>query len=180
MLRTALAHLRAQWMGALALFLVIAGGTAYAADTIGSADIIDGQVKSADIGNNQVRSTDVRDDALPGGGLRSEDLADASVQLGDLATGAVNYPALDIGTLPQFTYQKQSSTATDTTTSKELSVSCTGASEAVTGGGYVLDGAEAYAVRSYAVDRHTWLVRAHSVSASPAAWQLTVVADCLS
>ena len=31
MIRTVLAHLRAQWMGALALFLVLAGGTAYAA-----------------------------------------------------------------------------------------------------------------------------------------------------
>ena len=37
MIRTVLAHLRAQWMGALALFLVLAGGTAYAADTIGSS-----------------------------------------------------------------------------------------------------------------------------------------------
>jgi hypothetical protein len=74
MLRTALTHLRAQWMGALALFLVIAGGTAYAANTIGSSDIIDGQVKSADIGNNQVYSADVRDDTLPNGGLVSADL----------------------------------------------------------------------------------------------------------
>ena len=69
MIRTALAHLRAQWMGALALFLVIAGGTAYAANTIGSSDIIDGQVMrvdladeaitSAKIGQKQIRSVDV-------------------------------------------------------------------------------------------------------------------------
>ncbi len=71
-------HLRAQWMGALALFLVIAGGTAYAANSIGSSDIIDGQVKTADIGNNQVRSVDVRDDSLAGGGLTGADIADQS------------------------------------------------------------------------------------------------------
>ena len=46
MIRTVLAHLRAQWMGALALFLVLAGGTAYAANTIGTSDIINGQVKT--------------------------------------------------------------------------------------------------------------------------------------
>jgi hypothetical protein len=74
MLRTVLAHLRAQWMGALALFIVIAGGTAYAADTIGSSDVINesllsedfknNEVKSVDIDNNQVQSADVRNGAL--------------------------------------------------------------------------------------------------------------------
>ncbi len=79
MIRTVLAHLRAQWMGALALFLVLAGGTAYAADTIGSSDIINGQVKSADIGNNQVRSADVRDDTLGHGGLTGADIVEGSL-----------------------------------------------------------------------------------------------------
>ena len=63
---------RISW-GALALFLVIAGGTAYAANTIGSADIINGQVKSADIGDNQVQSIDVKN-----GGLTGADIKDAS------------------------------------------------------------------------------------------------------
>jgi len=40
MFRAVLVHLRAQWMGALALFLVIAGGTAYAANTVFSTDIV--------------------------------------------------------------------------------------------------------------------------------------------
>ena len=56
-------------MGALALFLVIAGGTAYAANTVGSSDIIDesiqsvdvknGEVTAADLANNSVRSTKI-------------------------------------------------------------------------------------------------------------------------
>ena len=41
----------------LCLILVVGGGAAYAADTVGSEDIINGQVKSPDIGNNQVRSS---------------------------------------------------------------------------------------------------------------------------
>jgi hypothetical protein len=99
-----LAHLRRQWMGALALFLVLTGGTAYAADTVFSSDIVNDQVYSADvrndtltggglaaadlrsgsvgtaeIGDNQVRSADVRDDGLSGGGLAASDLGPGSV-----------------------------------------------------------------------------------------------------
>jgi hypothetical protein len=97
-------HLRNQWMGALALFLVLTGGVAYAANTVSSSDIIDNQVFSADvrndtltggglaaadlrsgavgtaeIGDNQVRSGDVRDDSLSGGGLGASDLGTGSV-----------------------------------------------------------------------------------------------------
>jgi hypothetical protein len=76
-----LALLRAQWAGLLALFLVLAGGTAYAANTIGSSDIINGQVKTADIGNNQVRSADVRDDALANGGLSGPDIKEETLDV---------------------------------------------------------------------------------------------------
>jgi hypothetical protein len=86
-------------MGALALFLVIAGGTAYAANTVGSADIINesiqsqdiknGQVRSPDIGNNQVSSADVRDDALGNGGLDAADLSSNSVNSSEIVADAV-------------------------------------------------------------------------------------------
>ena len=96
MLRTLAAHLRAQWMGALALFLVLAGGTAYAANTIGSSDIIDesiqsqdlknGQVHSSDIGNNQVQSVDVKNEALTGADIAANSLGEVpSATLGGLA-----------------------------------------------------------------------------------------------
>lgn len=52
-------HLRRQWMGALALFLVLTGGVAYAANTVFSTDIVDGEVKSADLANNAVRTTKI-------------------------------------------------------------------------------------------------------------------------
>ena len=63
----------AQWAGFVARFLVIAGDTAYAANTIGSTDIINGQVKSADIGTGQVQSIDVKSEGLTG-----DDVADQS------------------------------------------------------------------------------------------------------
>jgi hypothetical protein len=66
-----LALVRAQWAGLLALFLVIAGGTAYAADTIGSSDVIDNSLGSRDLKNNAaVQSADVRN-----GTLNDEDIA---------------------------------------------------------------------------------------------------------
>jgi hypothetical protein len=64
MVRAALTHLRGQWMGALALFLVIAGGTAFAANTVFSSDIVNGEVKSVDIGNNQVAAADLGPDSV--------------------------------------------------------------------------------------------------------------------
>ena len=49
MLARLLAHLRGHWMAALTEFLVLAGGVAYAANTVFSEDIVDGEVRSADV-----------------------------------------------------------------------------------------------------------------------------------
>jgi hypothetical protein len=62
----------------LALLIAIGTGGAYAANTVFSSDIVDGEVKSADIGNNQVKTADVRDDALSGGGLTGADIQNQS------------------------------------------------------------------------------------------------------
>ena len=61
----------------LALTIALGTGTAYAADTVFSTDIVDGEVKTDDLAdnsvttgkitNNQVYSGDVRDDTLPNG-----------------------------------------------------------------------------------------------------------------
>jgi hypothetical protein len=81
-----MALVRAQWAGLLALFLVIAGGTAYAADTIGSADVIDNSLLSADLKNNQA--------------VRSADVADGTLNDDDIAQGTfVNFTG-SIGTVP--------------------------------------------------------------------------------
>ena len=100
MLSTLFAHLRQQWMGALALFLVLTGGVAYAADTVFSSDIVDGEVKAEDIataavrtqelGTNQIRSADVRDDTLAGGGLSGADIALDTLTSEDIAENTVH------------------------------------------------------------------------------------------
>ena len=76
------------------LFLVVGGGAAYAANTIGSDDIINGQVKSADIGTGQVRSIDVGNDNLTGG-----DVQDNSLTTNDVASGSLFGSDIFDGTL---------------------------------------------------------------------------------
>jgi len=103
------ALLRGQWAGLLALFLVIAGGTAYAANTVFSTDIVNGEVKTPDlatdavnagkiaagavatseIANNQIRSADVRDDTLSDGGLTGLDIRAESIGTSEIADGTI-------------------------------------------------------------------------------------------
>ena len=48
----------------IALFVALGTGGAYAANTIGSDDIIDESIQSVDIKNGQVRTGDVNDGAI--------------------------------------------------------------------------------------------------------------------
>jgi hypothetical protein len=85
MIRKLGSQIRNQWIGTLALFLVLGGGTAFAAsgaidgplpgvDQVGSLDIIDGQVLNADIGKKQVNSGTVKDDSLTGDDINESSL----------------------------------------------------------------------------------------------------------
>jgi hypothetical protein len=48
----------------LALFVAVGTGGAYAANTVFSSDIVNGEVKSVDIGDNEINSADVKDQTL--------------------------------------------------------------------------------------------------------------------
>src|SRR3978361_2221725 len=69
-------------MAAIACFGVLAGGTAYAANTISSTDIVDGQVKSVDVANQDLTGGDVKDgsittlDLTDGAGVAGADVID--------------------------------------------------------------------------------------------------------
>lgn len=73
-----------QASGPLALFLVLTGGIAYAANTIGSSDIINESILSQDIKNGQVASSDVRNDNLANGGLQGVDVLNNSLTGDDI------------------------------------------------------------------------------------------------
>jgi hypothetical protein len=167
-MRTIRTHLTyANVISSLCLVLILGGGAAYAANTIFSTDIVDGEVKGVDIGSNEVRSSDVRDDTRSNGGLTSADIALGEVKTSDIGnfavtndqiglnaitgnrineaavgTTALGFQAvqpLDLGdgTVPSKMYTKQASSTTDAVTSKEASVSCDGTDE-VSGGGFVI------------------------------------------
>ena len=88
----------------LALGIAVAGGTAYAANTVFSSDIVNGEVKSVDIGTGQVRTPDiganqvdsakVADGTLNGSdvadqGLNGIDILESSISSTQLASGSV-------------------------------------------------------------------------------------------
>jgi hypothetical protein len=68
MTRRLVAHIRSQWLGALALFLVIAGGVAYAAslprNSVGSREIKNESVKGIDVKRNALGGQEIAEDSL--------------------------------------------------------------------------------------------------------------------
>jgi len=89
-----LAHVRAQWIGVLALLIALGTGSAYAANTVFSADIVDGEVKTADLGNNAVRSPkigtgQVLQQDIGVGAVDSTRIHDGSVTQTDLQPNSV-------------------------------------------------------------------------------------------
>jgi hypothetical protein len=90
MLRSKLSY--ANVMATIAVFVAVGTGGAYAANTIGSADIIDGEVKAVDVGNNEIGSADVKDGTLNTFDVHSflgVDVVDGSLTGADLATESV-------------------------------------------------------------------------------------------
>ena len=88
------------------------GGTAYAVNTVGSTDIIDGEVKSVDIGNNEIGSADVKDNSLNtfdvhsflgadvvDGTLTGADVGDGTLKDEDIAKGTFVNFAANIGSI---------------------------------------------------------------------------------
>ena len=110
----------------LALCVALAGGTAFAAGvvpvngtvgaTVGSLDIIDGQVLNADIAKNQVNSAKIKD-----GTLTNADVLDASLTGADVNDGSVTSADLAPSALGARAYGLVSS-AGDLTRSKNISL----------------------------------------------------------
>ena len=99
------AHLTyANVMSTLAALFALSGGVAYAANTIASSDIIDGEVRTADLGadavnsariaNGQVQVADigqgaVATDELANGQVKAADIGDGEVKSAEIANGQV-------------------------------------------------------------------------------------------
>ena len=57
----------------------LTGGVAYAANTIFSTDIVNGEVKSVDIGTGQVQTADVKNESLTGHDIQDDTIGGADV-----------------------------------------------------------------------------------------------------
>lgn len=91
------AHLRANVIGYLALFVALSG-TAWAAANVGSRQVIDNSLRSVDLKDDAaVKSADVIDDTQSNGGLRSTDLANDEVRAEDIAEDSVGFSELAAG-----------------------------------------------------------------------------------
>ena len=71
-------------MAAIACFGVLAGGTAYAANTIGSSDIINESILSEDIKNGEVKNSE-----LAGDSVGTNKIAPGNVTTSDIAANSV-------------------------------------------------------------------------------------------
>src|SRR3954468_14440588 len=76
----------------LALFVAVGTGGAYAANTIGSSDVIDESLLSQDLKNGEVKNADIGADAMT-----SSKLANGSVQNSDLGPDAVTTSKIKAG-----------------------------------------------------------------------------------
>jgi len=81
-------------LGGTALLLVVTTGTAYAVDTVGSADIINNSIKSEDVKDGALGSVDLLDGNvksadLKDGGVKSIDLENESILTGDILNNQI-------------------------------------------------------------------------------------------
>lgn len=155
-----------------ALILVggcLVAGTAVAGSMITGADVKDGSLTGKDVKDHSLTPRDFRGSTTGPAG-----------KAGDQGPPGPQGEPGSAGGAPE-TELIQKATETEKTTPKELVVDCPNGP--VLSGGFVLHSSEVEgqnnlrAVRSYALDSDSWLVRAIDDSASTS-WQLTVVAVC--
>ncbi len=77
----------------LALLVAVGTGTAYAASSVGSADIINRSIRSIDIKNGQLKSRDLAAGAVTGAGVLDGSLTVADLAGADVDGGGISVPA---------------------------------------------------------------------------------------
>jgi hypothetical protein len=88
----------------LALFVALGGTSAYAANTIFSSDIVDGEVKAADLGagavtNPKLKASAVSTDKLAGGAVTSDKVRDNNLAGRDVLDNSLKGADIDESTL---------------------------------------------------------------------------------
>src|SRR3954452_10896258 len=87
-------HVRGNVVAYLALFVALGGTSAYAANTIGSGDVIDDSLQSVDLKNGDVQAVDIAP-----GAVNTSHIKDGAIKDTDLATGAVGSAKIKDGSV---------------------------------------------------------------------------------
>jgi uncharacterized protein YjbI with pentapeptide repeats len=107
----------------------LTGGVAYAANTVFSTDIVDGEVKTADLDTNSVRtsgiaagrvqSADVKNDSLTGG-----DITDSSLTGTEIAHSSLTGADLASASIEEGNLSPESVTGSEPATARLLAAPC--------------------------------------------------------
>ena len=183
-------YARQHHLALIALFFALGGGAAWAADTIGSADIIDGEVSSADlrdagvkavdIGANQVRTAEVANDAV--GDPESALIADDEIVDGSVDGQDINEASLNLG------FERVVNESDDDSRSyKTITADCPDGKQVIGSGGdlswgesgtwpYIQTHVALRTIRPYASE--VYVSAAGTPGGTDRDWSLTAVAIC--
>jgi len=125
-------------MAAIACFGVLATGTAYAANTVFSADIVDGEVKTPDIASYAVTNTKLASDSVGNPKLKTGAVNSAKV-LDNSLTGTDIIESSLSGVKVSGLITTHRVSAYDSTSPKDASASCPAGTKVV-GSGYYISG----------------------------------------
>lgn len=164
----------------LCLFLLLAGGTAFAAaeilpkGSVGTKQLKNGAVTGKKVKPGSLTASDFAPKQLPEGSRGPAGPAGPAGAKGEKGEKGEKGAA---GTSAALAIEHVDATVGPSTEeTKETVAACP--SGKVLGGGYVLNGnGTLRATRSYAVSEGEWLVRAKNVNSTDS-WELTVVAVC--
>jgi hypothetical protein len=174
----------------LCLFLLLAGGSAFAAaemlpkESVGTKQLKNGAVTGKKVKKGSLTATDFAPGQLPAGPRGPQGATGVKGATGAAGTAGAQGPpgTPGTGTVPSggggelAIEHVDASTPPSVGETKELGAVCP--SGKVLGGGYVLNGGGTLrATRSYAITEGEWFVRAKNSGAAEA-WELTVVAVC--
>ncbi len=119
------AYIRQQHVGLIALFLVLAGGSAYALDgsnTVFTDDIVNGAVRSADLGVESVSSSRIVDGGVTGADLAANAVSSAKVRDGTIGAADLDTSAFDGLASGRTVYDAEAGTTPATTVQGRFSV----------------------------------------------------------
>jgi hypothetical protein len=151
-------------MAAIACFGVLAGGTAYAAHTVRSTDIVDGEVKSADVKDQSLTTFDVST-------FLGADIVDGSLTGADVQDNSLTGADIDESTLSSLSnvvVREGTQITLPANTSVTASASCN-PGEVATGGGFRGDSDPQY----FGSLRHSLPVP-DDAGSTPTGWQVVV------